>query len=327
MTFLLGGREMRKRILLSVTVVVALVAAAVGGAFAGFVDTEVSENNFIKAGISDLLVNGKNDPIGAKIQFDHAAPCKSVDFWVDLYNWGHCQGGDVYMHFKDVVSEEAGRKPHMGLDYVYDAVTPSTTPGVPDGYRLAVDDEPFGPGVWSSEPEKIAEVGDGYIAQYYISDTDPNLMGEDYASGIAAHTDIMVEVCDNDGDGILDNPDTDGDGVVSPAEKAAATFVIIPSLSGKLADIECNKNHLGFLVTQTKTFIHIDVHIQQIWAEEWYDENGVRWDVAGSTAVGVDYDGDGDIDTDDFQKGCWLTNALQGDEAHWSMLWELITDP
>jgi hypothetical protein len=315
-----------KNILLSIVVVTTLVAAGVGGTFAGFVDTEVSEGNFVEAGISDLLINGKNDPIGAKVQFTHAAPCKSVDFWVDAYNWGECQGGDLYMHFKDVDSVEDGTKLHLGVEYVYDGVTPGG-PGIPDGYRAAVGAEPAGPGVWSSEPEKISEVGDGLIAQYYISPTDPNLLGEDYASGISEHLDVVVEVCDDGLDGILDNPDDNGDGVISAAERAAHTWVTIPSLSGKLADIECQKNHLGFLETQAMTYIHIDVHLQQIYAEEWYDAAGLRWDQPGSTAVGVDYDGDGDIDSDDFQKAGWPTNALQGDKATWSMLFELITDP
>jgi hypothetical protein len=313
-----------KNMFLSVVVVATLVAAGVGGTFAGFVDTEVSEGNFVQAGISDLLVNGKNDPIGPKLRFVHAAPCKSVDFWVDVYNWGECQGGDVYLHFKDVDSVEAGTKLHLGEKYVYDATTPGT-PGIPDGYRIAAVGEPAGPGVWSSEPEKISEVGDGYIAQYYISDVDPNLLGEDYASGISDHLGILVEVCDDGLDGILDDADDDGNGEIDPVEYAAHDWVLIDSLAGKLADIECNKNLLGFLPTQQYAWIHIDAHLQQIYAEEWYNASGQLWPAAG--AVGVDYDGDGDIDDDDFQKAGWPTNALQGDSATWSMLFELITDP
>ena len=322
-----------KNILLSVVVVATLVAAGVGGTFAGFVDTEVSEGNFYQAGISDLLVNGKNDPIGPKLQYTHGAPCKSVDFWVDLYNWGKCQGGDVYMHYKLVTSEEAGTKTHDGLEYVFDNVATSTTPGVPDGYRLAVGTEPKGPDVWSSEPEKLAEVGDGYVAEYYISDNDSNLLTEDYATGIAEHLDVTTEVFMVGLTGtLLGNPDINGDGEVTSAETANWTgsgnrIVIVPSLSGKLLSIACHKDHLGFLETQKKTFIHIDVHLQQLYADEWYDAAGVRWDVSGSLAPGVDYDLDGDIDLDDFQKACWPTSALQGDKATWDMLFELIADP
>lgn len=290
-----------KNVFLSVVVVATLVAAGVGGTFAGFVDTEMSEGNFAQAGISDLLVNGKNDPIGAKLTFIHVAPCKSVDFYVDVYNWGVCQGGDLWMHFKDIVSEEAGVKEHNGVKYVYDGVSPGDPKllNPPPGYRAAVGDEPKGPGVWSSEPEKIAEVGDGWVWQEYIPPGHPCLLGEDYASGIADHLDILVEVCDDGNDGILDDADDNGDGLITAAEYAAHDWVLIPSLCGKLVDIECQKNWLGFLFTQTRGWIHIDVHLQQIECPGWPDP----------------------------QTKFWPTNALQGDKATWNMLWELITDP
>ncbi|MBA7573685.1 hypothetical protein ES708_15483 [subsurface metagenome] len=298
-----------KNVFLSVVVVATLVAAGVGGTFAGFVDTEISEGNFVQAGISDLLVNGKNDPIGAKVQFIHATPCTSLDFWIDLYNWGECQGGDVYMHFKDVVSVEAGTKTHIGAEYVYDG-TSTVGGGIPDGYRVATGDEPYGAGVWSSEPEKIAEVGGGWVGQYYV-DADHNcLLGEDYASGISDHLDVTVTVPLKGATGTeLGNPDTgdgaggDPDGTVDATEKAAWVtngnrWEIIASLSGKLVDIECTKNYLGLLKTQEMTFVHVDVHLQQIACPDWPDE----------------------------QTMYWPTNALQGDKATWSMMWELITD-
>jgi len=294
-----------KNIFLSVVVVATLVAAGVGGTFAGFVDTEISEGNFVQAGISDLLVNGKNDPnIGAKIYWDCVVPCKSIDFWVDLYNWGECQGGEVYMHFKDVVSEEAGTKLHMDAEYVYDGVA-TVGGGIPDGYRVATGVEPKGAGVWSSEPEKIAEVGGGMVGQINIPADDDRLMGEDYASGIADHLDVTVTVPLKGATGNeLGNPDTDDDGFVDATEKAAWVtdgnrWVIIATLTGKLADIACQKNYLGILKTQEMTFIHIDVHLQQIEDETWDGDEQLRF---------------------------WQTNALQGDKATWDMMWELITD-
>jgi len=40
-----------------------------------------------------------------------------------------------------------------------------------------------------------------------------------------------------------------------------------------------------------------------------------------------DYDQDGTIgDADDVMLNWWPTNALQGDKATWSMMFELITD-
>jgi hypothetical protein len=293
-----------KNVLLSVLTVTTLIAAGVGGTFASFVDTEISEDNFYQAGISDLLVNGKNDPLGPKIQYVHGAPCKSVDFWIDIFNWGECQGGSVYLHFKDVLSEEAGTKTHvdpatgLSAEWVYDAVSVYGM-GIPDGYRIAVPPEPQGPGVWSSEPEKIAEVGDGYVAQIYIPPGDPCCMGEDYASGISDHLDVVVEVCDDGMDGVLDDADDDGDGTISPAQRAAHTWVQIPSLCGKLSDIACNKDLLGFLATQQYGWIHVDLHLQQIECVGWPD----------------------------FQTRHWPTDALQGDRASWNMMFELIADP
>jgi hypothetical protein len=293
-----------KNIVLSVVVVSTLVVAGIGGTFAGFVDTEISQGNFYQAGISDLLVNGKNDPIGPKLTYVHGAPCKSVDFWIDIYNWGECQGGDVFMHYKDVVSEEDGRKDHMGTLYVYDGVAPAVG-DIPAGYRPAVGDEPKGPGVWSSEPEKIAEVGDGWVDQIYVPPDHPCLLGEDYASGIADHLSVTTRVAVDPTwptyciyDKLVD-ADTNGDGVIDAAEEAAATWKTIDSLTVKLAEIECEKNLLGFLPTQQAGWIHITLHLQQIECIPWDDE----------------------------QTKYWPTNALQGDIATWAMMFELITDP
>ena len=294
-----------KSILLSIVVVTTLVAAGVGGTFAGFVDTEISEDNFVQAGISDLLVNGLNDPdVPAKIQYTHAAPCKSIDFWVDLYNWGVCQGGTTYMHILNVDSHEAGTKLHMGGNYVYDGVaTGNWSGGVPEGYRIATGVEPIGPNVWSSEPEKISEVGDGMVGQYYISDNHSCLLGEDYGSGISDNLDVVVTVPLVGAVGnILGNPDTNDDGEVDSTERTAwgvaNRWQIVSGLSGNLTDVECNKTSLGFLITQTKTFVHIDVHLQQIECPGWPDD----------------------------QTKYWPTNALQGDIATWDMLFELNTD-
>ena len=207
------------------------------------------------------------------------------------------------MQFKDVLSEESGAKTHLGAEYVYDG-TSTVGGGIPDGYRLAVGDEPKGAGVWSSEPEKISEVGDGMVAQYYIPSNHPCLLGEDYGSGIADHLDVKVTVPLKGKTGNeLGNPDTDKNGSVSATEYTtwgvANRWEPIASLSGKLAIISLKKNYLGNLKTQEMTFVHIDVHLQQLECPDWPDE----------------------------QTKYWPTNALQGDKATWSMMWELTTDP
>lgn len=324
-----------KSILLSVVVISALVVAGVGGTLAGFVDTEVSEGNLYQAGHLDLLIDGDNDP-SSVFNITCGVPCTSADEWVEVENRGECTGAMLYLHFKDVVSVEAGIKDGEICDRI---VTAGAWEFV---YRTAVADEPDDPDndatpTATSEPEFGAEHGGNYIAQYYIEpdklvtgatnpDADPNLMGQDYASGISEHLGVIVYVCDNDDDGWLDNPDTSGDGTVDKTEEAAATW--IAKFSGKLIDIECNKTELGKMDSQDITFIHFDVHLQQIYAEEWYDADGDLWGSADydDPNGGVDYDMDGDIDADDFQKAVWPTNALQGDKATWAMLWELNTD-
>jgi hypothetical protein len=310
---------------LCLVVVIALVGGTLAGTFAGYVDTEESQNNFVQAGISDLLINGKNDSdVEAKVQMDHLVPGKSVDFWADAYNWGKCTGGDLYLHFKDVTSVEAGTKLHNSVEYVYDGVSagdPSTL-NPPPGYRAAVGTEPIGAGVWSSEPEKIAEVGGGYIANTLIATNDPNLKGEDYATGVAQNLDVTVTVFYKGATGNeLGNPDADNSGTVSSTEQSAWTLagnriVQIAGLSGILWDIKSHNVMLGFLKTQEKTFIHIDVVINQIAAD--YDGN--------PATVDVDYDKDGDIDGSDTILNWWPTNALQGDKATWTMLFSLVTD-
>jgi hypothetical protein len=304
-----------KNILLSVVVLSVLIAGGVGGTMAGFVDTEESKGNYVEAGISDLLINNANDPdVPVKVYFDHATPGKSIDFWADAYNWGKCNGGFLSLHFKDVTSVEAGRKTHLGVDYVYDGVT-ELGGGLPVGYKVAAGTEPIGATTWSSEPEKIAEVGGGYVGNAFIATNDPDLLGEDYATGVAQHLDVTVEVPYKGTVGTeLGNPDTNGDGEVDSTEYAAWVtngnrWVTITSLSGKLWDIKCHNDLLGFLKTQEKTFIHIDVKIQQI------------------SATMRDYDNDGVVgDADDIILNYWPTNALQGDLATWTMMFTLFTD-
>jgi hypothetical protein len=295
-----------KNVLLSVVVVAVLIAGGVGGTFAGFVDTEISEDNFVQAGIADLLVNGQNDPnVESKFTLDHITPCKSNDIWVDLYNWGKCNGGDVYMQIKDVVDAEAGVKHHGDFDYVFDGTAAGSgelPAGVPPGYRVAVGTEPVGNGVYSSEPEKVAEAGVGNVAGIDVSTYTSCIKGEDYC-GVSEHLDVTVVVPLVGASGnILGDPDTNNDGNVDATEEAAWVtagnrWVIITSLTGKMDTLD-TKDHLGFLGTQAMTFVHITVHLQQIPCDGWPDDQ-TKW---------------------------WPTDSLQGDKVTWAMLFELITD-
>jgi hypothetical protein len=311
-----------RNIILCLVVVIALVGGTLAGTFAGFVDTEESQGNLVQAGISDLLINNSNDPnVPIKVYADHAVPGKSIDFWADAYNWGKCNGGFLSMHFKDVVSVEWGAKLHGGVLYVYDGVT-NLGGGIPNGYAIATATQSQGTGVWSSEPEKIAEVGGGYVGNFLIATNNPYLKGEDYATGIADNLEITITVPKIGplavGDQTLGNPDTNNDGTVNSTEYGAWVtngnrWEVIPSLTGTLSAIACDNDLLGFLATQTKTFIHIDVKLDQLSA---YPVGSIP-----------DYDNDGVAgDADDVLLNYWPTNALQGDYARWTMLFTLFTD-
>jgi len=295
-----------KNVFLSVVVVATLISAGVGGTLAGFVDTEESTGNYIQAGMLDLLVNGKNDPnVGAKLQYNCSVPCISTDFYIDLFSWSECQGAEAYMRLKNIQSVENGYKNYEGTDYVYDGKT--DLDDVPFGYRASKD--PTGAGVASTEPELIAEEGGGVFGQYPVGANDPELswqenmakwqgLGVDYASGISEHLGIIVEVCDDGSDGILDDADDDHDGFISTAEYGAHDWTSIDSMTGKMATLGDVKAHLGFLESQNYAWIHVVVHLQQIEAPDWPDE----------------------------QTKYWPTNALQGDKVSWDMLFELNTD-
>ena len=333
-----------KNLFLSIVVVGVLVAAGIGGTFAGFVDTEVVEDNLLQAGISDLLVNGKNDPIvGDSFSETHVVPGISRDYYYRLMNWGVCEGGDAYMQFKAVLSVEAGTKPHGNpvVQYIYDGVAPAT--GLhPFGYREAAGIEPDDTGsspatlTFSSEPEKIAEVGAGLIGEVMILASHPDVKGNDYASGISVNLEVSVEVPIRGVDGYLGNPDTNSNNKVDGTEyadwitaAAGNSWVNIASLTGTLDTIAYAKDLLGFLKTQETTFVHVTMTLPQLYACEWYDDDGDLWGSQdyNDTNGGVDYDLDGDVDGDDFQKAVWPTNALQGDKATWDVMFELLTEP
>lgn len=298
-----------KNILLSVVVVATLIGAGIGGTFAGFVDTEVSRDNYLEAGILDLLVSippnmhvelnddPTTDTVGAAISVDNFDPAKgSVDFYIDAYSRSTIDGF-LYMHFKDVDSVEAGMKDGL----VYERSSNSYVVGTP-----------VGPDFATSEPEWIAEHG-GQVGQIIVG--DPDIMGEDYASGVAANLGIVTEVpLEGQSGNVLGNPDTNGDDQVSATERAAwitndNRWVIILSLTGLLGVIESNNDFLGTLKPQTKTFIHISLSMPQLLGPE------------------LDYDADGDIDDDDAILQWWPTNAIQGDKATWDMLFTLTSDP
>jgi len=272
-----------RNIVLALIVVAVMVTGGLAGTFAGFVDTEISPNNFVQAGIMDLLVNGKNDPnVPPKISIQWIQPSKSYDFFVDVEYWGHStHNGDLWMKYKNVESIEAGNK--TGLVY-WGAPIFDYLPG-----------SPVGPNVASSEPELIAEEGNGMVDQIYIPPFGPCTLGVDYASGVATHLDVLTWAYDPDHNGILDDP---VDPATGDVDLTPGNWFEIASLSGKLATLT-TKDFVGKLQPQVPSKIWIRVHLQQIACPDWPDPQ-TKW---------------------------WPTNALQGDIATWDMEFELQADP
>ena len=318
-----------KNIVLSIVVISALVVAGIGGTFAGFVDTEVSRDNYLKIGILDLLISGvptnvlvqhndslpDADPpntIGVIVGVDNFDPQKpSVDLFIDAYSRSTVDGF-LYMHYKDVQSVEAGSKDGK----VYERSSNSYVTGTdPTGALLA-----------SSEPEWIAEHGLGQVGQTQILANDPALtwqanmalrqgLGEDYASGVADHLSVSTYKY-LDANGILTDPDINPtDGKVSGTEKTelvarGGSEVLVTELTGLLKDINSVNTKLGTMKPQTRTMIHVQLDVPQILGPSY------------------DYDGDGGaIDADDNILRWWPTNAIQGDKATWDMLFTLTSDP
>lgn len=310
-----------RNVLLSVVVVGVLIAAGIGGTFAGFVDTELVKDNSYQAGITDLLIDDTNSPT-AVINVLWGIPCKSRDFSIKVYDRGESSElSDLYLHFKDIVCTEDGAKAGKvwnGTNYV--------------------DGSPVGAGVATSEPELGAEEGNFFIGQLWIDATETGrIMGVDYGDDceVSEHLGIGVKYFDVEDDGEIDNPDAianggDGDGVLDTAEKELAGWrTLTPAVPGnlKLSDWNCQKTLIGKIGPQVPSWILLTVHMQQITDSDWtatYDGSTQTWLPQDEA---VDYDLDGDKDDDDAQKRFWPTNALQGDKVTWAMMFELIADP
>ena len=99
-----------KNIVLSMVVIGALVAAALGGTLAGFSDTEEITDNRIQVGSIDLKVASslagpwKDDPGLKTLLDDEVQPCNSTDFTFYVKNVGQPAGHkcDVYMKVKNL---------------------------------------------------------------------------------------------------------------------------------------------------------------------------------------------------------------------------------
>ena len=84
---------MNKRILISLSVIAAVAAIAIGGTIAFFSDVETSTGNTLTAGTIDLAVNDQNPLDGAVVTLKDVKPSEEQeDVLVELQNVGTNDG-------------------------------------------------------------------------------------------------------------------------------------------------------------------------------------------------------------------------------------------
>lgn len=145
-----------RNVVLSIVVVAALVTAGIGGTFATWSDSEVSEDNFVATGSLDLKVNGADDePWGTGVPVKVAVECVIPQkfygpYEIELWNAGQCDfPSHAYIHLKDYVCSNICPK----VNPYPDGGSPYWPPGETTGYPA-----PDGSGL-KPEPELVAEYG------------------------------------------------------------------------------------------------------------------------------------------------------------------------
>jgi hypothetical protein len=116
------------KVLLSLIVIAALTVGGIGGAIAGFSDSEESFDNYIISGSLDLLVNGNNDQpwgdgIGPVVTLTRLMPSKTYEVDIVVRNDGEAYEPDqetpepayLYIHFKDMWCDNVDPI-HGGID-------------------------------------------------------------------------------------------------------------------------------------------------------------------------------------------------------------------
>jgi len=97
---------MNKKLIISLSVIGAVAAIAIGGTIAYLSDTETSAGNIFTAGTLNLKV-GDNDPAGWNFQISDIKPGDSGSQEVILQNTGSLDG---YLHitFANLINDEMG---------------------------------------------------------------------------------------------------------------------------------------------------------------------------------------------------------------------------
>lgn len=179
-----------KNIILAAVVISTLTVAGIGGTFAGFSDTEMSEDNFFEVGSLDLRVS-----VGGTTEYEDPNvppiaqatvnwPCTSQDFLWDIHS----------------VSEPAGKMAYAYIKFKNYEYSEVETLKHPDG---------------RPEPEEVAENG-GTLNQVEIEGLGP-VGVTDGENDLDDFVEVVIEF-DSDGDGYLDttwgNPIWGGPGTI-----------------------------------------------------------------------------------------------------------------
>jgi predicted ribosomally synthesized peptide with SipW-like signal peptide len=232
-----------RNILLSLVMVAALVAAGVGGTFATWSDSEVSEGNYINTGSVDLKVNGQDDkPWGAgvppKVSIDCMVPCKWYGpFEVELWNAGDCEfPSRAFIHVKDIDCYNVEPKLHP--------VTEEST-----GYPDPSEGMPWS-GDLKPEPELVAEYG-GKVDCVEVRGI--GVEGDDCCMG--THVEMVITTTD-----------------INPKTNDFADILVTPNdymCRDKLGKWECKEIYLFDLMPCEPRTIFLWFHLQQEDEEEY----------------------------------------------------------
>ena len=226
-----------RNIFLSLVMVAALVAAGVGGTFATWSDSEVSEGNYVNTGSVDLKVDGQDDlpygeGVGAKVELDCMVPCKFYGpFEVELWNAGDCEfPSKAFIHLKDIDC--------------YNLLPKVDEDGNTTGYEDPVS------GDLKPEPELVAEYGGKVNCT-----TVPGVGVQGDECSVGSHVEMVITTT-------TVNPTTNdfGDLLVNPDGRL---------MRSKMKDWECKELYLFDLMPCEPRTIYLWFHLQQESEEDF----------------------------------------------------------
>jgi len=106
---------MNKKIIISLSVIGAIAAIAVGGTIAYFSDTETSTGNTFTSGTLDLSVNTEN-PVVSEVTLSNVKPTDSFTYTYNLKNEGSVDAGHLYVDVASLVDTEGlNQEPETGV--------------------------------------------------------------------------------------------------------------------------------------------------------------------------------------------------------------------